>query len=103
MPRSRLRGRALAHPADDLHSEGDRKSDSERDQEALERAVLERLAPDVAEQTGIRAPDRAGGDVELDEAGPGPLEASRGERGGGPAAGDEPGDDDQVAAAFLEQ
>src|SRR5439155_3642406 len=52
-PRSRLCSRALAHPADDLDSERDRQRDCERDQEALEGAVLERLPAEVAEQSGI--------------------------------------------------
>src|SRR5215210_4420043 len=82
----------------------DGERDREREEEPLPGLLLERLAAEVAEQDGVGAPDRACERVEADEAMPGEaVDEAGGERRHRPPAGDEPGDDDQVAAAFLEE
>ena len=77
---SGMRRARACGPAHDLDAAVIASAIRERDEEALERAVLERLAAEVAEQRGVRAPDHAGEDVELDEAEPRPVEAAAGER-----------------------
>ena len=65
--------------------------------------VLELLAADVAEQRRVRAPEEPGDDVRDDESAPRHAVRVAGrERDGGPAAGDESRDDDDVEAAGLE-
>src|SRR5215208_2351500 len=87
-----------------LDRSGDGERDDECEEEPLPRLLLERLAAEVAEEDGVGAPDRAGQRVEADEPVPRhPVDEPRGEGRHRPAAGDEPGNHDQVAAAFLEE
>src|SRR5581483_11168951 len=94
---------ALAVPADALDRAGDQRCTRERDEQRLPGAVLERLAAEVAEERRVRRPDEAGRDVERHEPAPRPAAAAGCEGDRRPPAGDEAPDDDQVAAALLQQ
>ena len=76
---------------------------AEPEQHALPRLLLELLAADVPEHRRVRRPEPARDQVVAEESMPrqAPRVAGR-ERHRGPTERDEPGDEDDVAAAFLE-
>src|SRR5918911_2759242 len=101
---AQLRGSAhpLQRPAHELDAARDNERDREREQQSLPGGVLERPAAEVAEQRGVQSPAERRRGVEEEEASPRIPERARAERDRGTAAGDEPSDRDQLAAARVE-
>ncbi len=94
--------RFFRYQRDELDPAGDREGDPEREQQALPRLRLERVAADVAEQRGVERPGRGGDRIEEDEAAPRVAERPAAERHHGAAGGNEACDHDQLAAALLD-
>ena len=91
--------RCLTHSIANATVERDRESE----QHALPRLLLELLAADVAEHRRVRRPEPAGDEVVAEESMPRQAARVAGrERHRGPTERDEPRDEDDVAASFLQ-
>src|SRR5215207_5429958 len=89
---------ALPQPPVELDGSGD----AEGDHESLPWLLLEGLAPEVAEERGVRRPQEPGRDVEEDEATPAHLEQAACERDRGSTPGYEAADEYQIATSLLD-
>src|SRR5689334_20683974 len=90
------------HPADALDDAPDGEPGPQGEQEPLPGRVLERPPAEVAEDGGIQGPEQGGHRVEGEEAPPRVVQQARAEGHDRASAGDEAGDQDQLAAALVE-
>ena len=93
-------GPAAQIPAHDLNATRHGEGDPEREQQPFPGRILKHPPAEVPEQRRVQGPDERRNRVEHGEAPPRERHGARAQGDSGPAAGDEAGNDDQLASAL---